>query len=270
MSALIAILPGAILGQHRALILVMLVILISGCAMVGPVKEENAKNINHVGVISFLGDDVRIYDYGLTIFERRDRSRIEVPGWKMEKLLQNLVNNELSAHSKFSYVPTSVNRNQLKAVYGKHTDDLWDELDSSRVENITLIAAELKELGIRYNVDTWLLIFPLRNNSPVLFRDLYVKGIGTVRELTGVGRKTAVFSGITIKVVTAENAQVIGNSVSFLWQEIELALWEQANARPENENLESLGQHVKTMLGNQIKASLNKLQLTTEKRGNPQ
>jgi len=52
--------------------------LLSGCGSIA-IKPKHAQHINRIGVISFLGNDFRVYDFGLTIFERRDHKRVDLP-----------------------------------------------------------------------------------------------------------------------------------------------------------------------------------------------
>jgi hypothetical protein len=214
-------------NHHHVCLGLAALLLMTACAGIGPVKEEQAKNIQRVGVISFMDENFRIYDYGLSIFERRDRNRIEVSGWNLEEMVQHTVRTELQEKSEFTHVATNIKRADLSAAYGSNANDIWDKLDNKDAPNVKAIDDKLGDLAQQNNVDTWIIVFPLKNNSPVLFRELFVVGLGAVRELTGAGRKAALFSGIDVKVVTAANGDVIGSTFAFDWEMIDESLWEE-------------------------------------------
>ena len=123
------------------------------------------------------------------------------------------------------------------------------------------MSADLVRLGEENNVDTWLIVSPLRNNSPVLFRELFVVGIGTVRETTATGKKGALFSGITVDVVKAADGRKIASQNRFKWENVSLDLWQEANDGTAVGNMITFKKAVTAMLNEQLPDALQSLGL---------
>lgn len=233
---------------------------LTGCA-VGTIKKSDVAAIQNVGVISLMGDDLRVYDYGLTIFEARDRKRTSAPDWKIGKVISASISSVIKDQTPFNYVDTNINRDVLSAAYGSDGETTWDKLDDNSKLNLRNVSADLAKLGEENNVDTWLIVSPLRNSSPVLFRDLYVVGIGTVRETTALGRKGAIFSGVTVDVVRVADGRKIASQNRFKWEEASLDLWQEANDGTAVGNMVTFKKAVTAMLNEQLPDALQSLGL---------
>ncbi len=214
-------------ASHRVFALLTIIAVLAGCATT--IKPEQASNIKRIGVISLLGDDFRVYDYGFTIFEKRDRKRLQKSDWTIEQLVQNSYKAAIEDGSNYTYVATKVDRDKLAAAYGAQSGEVWERLDDkSLYADANRISSELKALGAGNNVDTWVIVSPLRTTSPIWQRDLYIVGTGVIREVTALGRKAAVFSNVAVEVVAADSGAVLGSTTNQGSENIETVVWEQA------------------------------------------
>lgn len=232
-----------------------LALLLSACAATS-IKNEDAASIQNVGVISLMGDDLRVYDYGVTIFERRDRKRTTAPDWDIGNTIQQSVSAVIQSQTPYTFVNTNIDRNNFSGAYGNTGDGAWDDLDKDSSLRLNRVSPELAQLGAENNVDTWIVISPRRNNSPVLFRELFVVGIGTVREATLVGRRAALFSSIQVDVVRAADGRVLGSQGQFKWEETPENLWAEANDGSAKGNMITFKNAIAAMLNEQLPVAL--------------
>ena len=244
----------------KLLLSIACVLSLSACAT-GSIKEQDVAEIRNVGVISLMGDDLRVYDYGITIFEARDRKRTTAPDWEIGNIISNSISSSIKEQTTFNYVDTSIDRDQLSAAYGRDGADTWDNLDKNSNLKLQNVSAELANLGVENNVDTWLIVSPKRNNSPVLFRELFVVGIGTVRELTAAGRKGAIFSGITVDAVRAADGRRLASQSLFDWEDTSVELWQEANDNTASGNMVTFRNAITAMLNEQLPAAIQSMGL---------
>jgi hypothetical protein len=237
--------------------------LLSACSAVS-VKPEQAKNIHRIGVISFLENDFRVYDFGLTIFERRDRMKLDLPEWGLESLVESTVKDELESHSSYTYVPISKRKDIKKqiqeSVSGSIVENVRENLVFEPEYNDT--GSKLRLLGEANNIDTWILVYPSRSASPIVPRKLFITGVGAIRELTLVGHRAATFAYFGMDVVTANEAEVIAETGSRNSEELDVPLWEKVNALPDSSVPDSLVNSVKEMVSAQLREALTEMKLT--------
>jgi hypothetical protein len=237
--------------------------LLSGCGSIA-IKPEHAQHINRIGVISFLGNDFRVYDFGLTIFERRDHKRVDLPKWSLDAVVQNAIKDELTNKSRFSYVPVSKGKDVLQKIHKSVSGNIEEGVNEAyvslpRFENI---AKDLKHLGDTNKIDTWILVYPDRGQSPIVPRELYITGVGAIRELTMVGKKAAIFSQVSVKVVTANSGEEIAWLTADGFENIDIATWETANKLPDSDMPQNTISVIKGMINTQLKGILARMQLT--------
>ncbi len=261
MTATSSTVSKAMPATRRVLVLLTIVALLAGCATT--IKPEQASNIKRVGVISLLGDDFRVYDYGLTIFERHDRKRLQKPDWAMQQLVQNVYKTAIGDGSSYTYVATKVDRDQLAAAYGAQSGEVWERLDDKNLySDASRISSELKALGASNKVDTWVIVSPLRTTSPIWQRDLYIVGAGAIREVTTLGRKAAVFSNVAVEVVAADSGAVLGSTTNQGSENIETVTWGQATEAASAADAAGLLGPLTSVMQSQAKTTLAKVGLT--------
>lgn len=237
--------------------------LLSACSTVS-VKPEHAKNIHRIGVISFLENDFRIYDFGLTIFERRDHKKLDLPEWGLESLVQSTLKDELDSRSSYTYVPISKRKDIKKQIQDSVSESIVEGVGQSFVFEPAYnnIASKLRLLGETNNIDTWILVYPSRGMSPIITRQLFITGVGAIRELMIGAHKAAIFAYFKVDVVTANEAEVIAEFGSMKSEELDVLLWEKANALPDSSVPDSLVNSVKGMVSTQLRESLTEMKLT--------
>lgn len=256
-SAVMRIIPA----PQRIVALLAVVALLAACATT--IKPEQASNIKRVGVISFIGDDFRVYDYGFTIFERRDRKRLQKPDWSVQQLVQNAYKAAIDENSGYTYVATRVDRDKLAAAFGAQSGEVWERLDDKDYySDASKISSELKALGASNNVDTWVIVSPLRTTSPIWQRDLYIVGAGVIREVTAVGRKAAVFSNVAVEVVAADSGNVLGSTTNQGSENIDTAVWEKATEATNAADASELLNPLQKVMRTQASTTLKKVGLT--------
>lgn len=240
--------------------------LLSACAAVS-LKSEHAKNIHRIGVISFLQNDFRVYDFGLTKFERLDHKKLKLPEWDLESLVQNTVKEELDSHSNYTYVPISKGKDIKKEIQDSVSESIVEDViqhpDLSFATKRKDIASELRHLGEKNKIDTWILVYPIKSTSPILQRShYYITGVGAIRELSLIGRTAAIFANLRVDVVTANEAEVIAEFSISNSEDISVSLWETANDLPDSSVPDSFVNSVKGMVSMQLRESLAKMKVT--------
>jgi hypothetical protein len=248
----------------KTLLVLSIISLVSACASYS-VKPEQAKNIHRIGVISFLENDFRIYDFGLTIFERRDHKKLDLPGWRLESLVQNTVKEELDNHSSYKYVPISKGKAIKKRIQETVSDSIVEGVKQSSlsIPNPKEFASELKLLGEKNKIDTWILVYPARGRSPIVPRELFITGVGAIRELMIGGHYAAIFAEFRVSIVTANNAEVIAELTTSKGEDISVSLWEKANALPGTSAPNSFVKSVKGLVSSELRDLLTEMKVTS-------
>jgi hypothetical protein len=250
------------MNQHKLikiLTTLSLLALLAACGSTA-IKPEHAQNIHRVGVISFLGDVFRIYDGGVNRVEWR---RLELPGWNLRAVVQKTIKEELGKNTRISYVSVSAGKDIQAEIYNRVLGDIReDATEFSTSPKLKHIADDLKLLGEKNKIDTWILIYPAKAYSPILQQNYFTAGAGAIREFTLLGSKAAIFVNLSIDVVTASNAEVIGHTDTADSEEVDIEVWEKADKLPSSDMPENVISDVKRMISTQLKQSLNQMQLS--------
>ena len=243
-----------------ALCIAIALLVLSGCATT--ISSEQAANIDRIGVIALPGNDFRVYDYGLTVFEKRDRKRIQKPDWALEQMVQDAYKAAIEEGSGYTFVATNVDRDRLVGAYGAQSGEIWERLDDgNEYANFSRISDELQRLGRENGVDTWVIVAPMRTTSPIWQRELYVVGTGTIREVTLGGRKAAVFSNAAVEVVAAETGSVIGATTNQGFEQIDTGTWTTASESSSAANAQGLLEPLRSVLRDQARITLENVGL---------
>jgi hypothetical protein len=106
----------------RAILLLIVVALVSGCATVGVERVEQLKSGTTIAPLSLMRDSLGIRHVGTTIIqnERRD---LDVAQWRIDEYTEVTVARLIRDGQKFSVIPADTNEARKKA--GELGSDFW-------------------------------------------------------------------------------------------------------------------------------------------------
>lgn len=72
----------------------LILFLLSGCATVKPIPQEDLNTIHRIGVVSILDDNLKLRHVGTTIFNNFDED-VSVTDWEIEDWMKDAIRKKL-------------------------------------------------------------------------------------------------------------------------------------------------------------------------------
>ena len=144
------------MGSIRCIFTVILLsFMIFGCATPQSVSQEKLTGIKRIATISLLGDKIELKHIGSTVFT--NKATYEPVNWKIDTLIKNTINNEISKRTNFQIVDIDFNRDNLTAQEIKNAYDAENQLPKVGVAAKD-IEQYLRKIKASRNIDTLILV----------------------------------------------------------------------------------------------------------------
>jgi hypothetical protein len=110
--------------------------LLVGCATIKPIPQEELNAIHKIGVVSILGDNLKIRFIGTTIFNNFDKD-VSVIDWKIDKYVVDTLDEEITQSTSMSFQSVEYDIRPLLITYdkGNHSDQVKNELEALSKKN---------------------------------------------------------------------------------------------------------------------------------------
>lgn len=128
----------------KNLFIVLIIFLLTACAVRGPINEDRRQTIRDVGVVSLLGDE--FYGIHLAPFDNRDYA-VDVKDWQIDKYVEETISRKLVETKKYNNIiaiPSSVRYveyEENKSLYQDKVDIEGLLSEAKRVNVDTLLIA---------------------------------------------------------------------------------------------------------------------------------
>ena len=127
-------------GARRWHLAIVLLTFVSGCATVGTERVEQLKVGSKIVPLSLMGDTLAVRHVGTIVFENA-RGDMRVPGWEIDRYLENLAARLLRDNPKVSVVAAQTA--DARRFAGKTSTDFWTS--QIKLEGGTRIVTELAQ-----------------------------------------------------------------------------------------------------------------------------
>jgi|GEM_PF-6938831 hypothetical protein len=157
--------------MKRNLYLLILVLSLTACANLSPIKPEQKSNIHNVAIVSILGDELKFTKVGLTVFSNDNFDR-DTTNWNLDVEAQKSIMNELQSSSPdIKVVQVPFNREALFKIY--KSPNSWGEYAS-----LERIEPELKNALAANPVDAVILVHKQRGEDAIGMTSIFLEGYG--------------------------------------------------------------------------------------------
>lgn len=155
----------------RSVIVSIALLLVLGCAKATPVSQEHRNKLKRIGIISLLGDKIKVSYFGLTVFNQEEKF-LDI-GFNPDKFFIKEIGNEIIDNTNINVVDISYDANMLMKVYNSHEGFKGNYYD------LSLIKEELKSIIQKHSIDAIILVINSRTPSSTLH---YSKGFGILKD----------------------------------------------------------------------------------------
>lgn len=198
---------------------VWVVVLLCGCATVpNSIPPEQAQSITKVGVVSLIGDEFGVMEYGLSVFQNKS-ARQSVAPWGLDAAVEEALKG-LGAMASYPVVSLATARGDLLAL--THVNS-----EGARKLRLPKRTTILRGLRDAYGVDALLVVscgaaqhMPLANGN----RLVVCRGTGVTREvaLLGLGgNRNVLHSTVAVDVYSTTSSELLARSEAFRWVHVD-------------------------------------------------
>lgn len=150
--------------------LLILIAFVAGCATAGVERVEQFKPATKIVPLSLMGNNLKIWYVGTTIFQNADRE-IDVTAWQIDNYIEMMAAQLLQDGGKVTMTP--INTDRARKIVGTYVQDLWtnEPLVQGGPESLISLAKEASA--------EFVLVI-----GPSLYGDPF---FGTIHPITGYG-----------------------------------------------------------------------------------
>jgi hypothetical protein len=241
-------------SMHRALLLILVALLIPGCASLQPIDRERLNAMERIGVISLLGDEMQIKKVGTTVFNNVEKYE-QVGDWKIDEFVKGVVRDEIITNGRLTYVELAGDQQELRQKY-------FERERADKIANPDSVKNELKQIADAASVDTLVLVVRMATGDPFSDTNQYVYGYGLYHRSFFMYDQTGVFGRALIVVKDAKTMEELRKRGVPSKRVVDDSYWTLEFAQLPLEKRQYIENTIKDEMKASLKIQLNRLGLT--------